>query len=526
MKSLPGLLALAALVTLSAFAQRSAPAALADSTLNRPADPVVLTGADVPWLTGISPGHLVAFRYGGGWEQIPVQVDERAIKDFADIYNYAEPWSPPPVTGITELVYTDSDTYTGPDPDATLDDDDEIVFMARDAGGLLASASEPAGVVTGSGVQITISDPLDVAQTGYVYLFQSDGTLDPGAGQQYVTYDFNLLAGPYIPNYDTVSGPNPEDSAVTTPYYSHHFSDRWISDEIRITAGTASGADILDRHKFLFAPGDCGRNEDRFSNAEGAFIANKSGPVRALRSYIGANSGPLSQRDHVFYERRQDVRTFLRVHSIYGAMDFFDYSPDASGMTYCNDLNTSGVTIDGNPDSVAPGAIQWEMVTGTQGSLVMGASISTDITGLAYTSYYLDDSTPGVTQCTGDAYAYGSSGLRIDQGIPCTDPRLGCTNYLRGTRTIYYGEPGLTVAAAEALNDQARAPLVYSARPLTSVAAVGGVAELPDLASEPLETPDSSGADYGVLGRVVTAVAAGVVVLCGAAWHARRRWGR
>ncbi len=37
-----------------------------------------------------------------------------------------------------------------------------------------------------------------------------------------------------------------------------------------------------------------------FSAAEGAFIVNKSGPVRALRAYIGANSGPYTGRLHVF----------------------------------------------------------------------------------------------------------------------------------------------------------------------------------------------------------------------------------
>ena len=82
MRSLPALLALGALLALSAFAQRPASVALAMSPLNRPADPVVLTGADVPGLTGIAPGDLVAFRYDSGWQQIPVQVDERAMKDF------------------------------------------------------------------------------------------------------------------------------------------------------------------------------------------------------------------------------------------------------------------------------------------------------------------------------------------------------------------------------------------------------------------------------------------------------------
>ena len=101
--------------------------------------------------------------------------------------------------------------------------------------------------------------------------------------------------------------------------------------------------DILDRAKAQFAPGNCGRSEDTFNDAEGAFIANKSGPVRAIRSYIGANSGPLTQREHIFYERREDIRTFLRVHAIPGIMDYFDYSPAASGMTYKNNVNTGGV---------------------------------------------------------------------------------------------------------------------------------------------------------------------------------------
>lgn len=496
------------------------------STLDRPYDPVVLTGADVPLLAGIQPDDLVAFRYDGGWQQIPVQVDERAIKDFADIYNYDEPWSPPSVRGITELVYTDSDTYTGPDPDATLDSDDEIAFMAKDAGGVAFSSSEPSGVVSGSGVELTISDPLDAGAQGYVYLFRSDGSLNPDAGQQYVSYDFNLLSGgTYLETYNTVSGPNPENSLVTTPHYSHHFSDRWISDQIKISVGAATDVDILDRHKNLFGPGICVRSEDTFSNyawSEGAFIVNKSGPVRALRSYIGANSGPLTQREHIFYERRQDIRTFLRVHSIQGVMDFFDYSPAASGMAYYNDLNPSGVTIDGSADSVAPGAIQWEMVGGGQGSLVISGSVSTNIAGFAYTSYYLDDTTPDVIQCTGDAFAYGSSGLWIDQSIPCTDPRYACTNYLRGTRTMYYEAPGLTVASAQALNDRANTPLTHKSRPFTT-GVVGGIAELPEVVETQLQQARSPVRSYSLVAALAAAGVFGAALLGGAAWYARRR---
>jgi hypothetical protein len=524
-KSLPILLAVGVLLTLSVFSHRVAPAVFATGTLNRPADPVVLTGFDVPWLTGIAPGDLVAFRYDTAWQQIPVQVDERDIKYFEDIYQDSEPWPGTPITGVSELVYVDSGTFTGPDSNPMLDANDEIVFMAKDVGSVAPSFSEPGGVIANTGVEVKITDPLGGPQTGYVYLFRQDGSLSPGAGQQYVSYTFDLLSGPYLTTYHTMNGPNPEDSVVSTPYYSHHFSDRWISDEIHIMAGGATGVDILDRHKSLFAPGVCTRSENTFSNGEGAFIVNKSGPVRAIRSYVGANSGPLTQREHLFYEGRQDIRTFLRVHSISGIMDFFDYSPDAAGMTYYDDLNTAGVTVDGDPDSVALGAIHWGMVTGAQGSLFMASLLSTNIAGFTYTSYYLDDSTPPVTQCTGDSFAYGSSGMRVDQTIPCTDPAQDCTNYLHSTRVMYYEPPGLTLAGAQALNDQVNTPLATTSRPWREGSgAVGGIVELPDVAPKPAAASRSSGGDTGMLVALVATATAGAMTMAASAWHARRRW--
>lgn len=52
---------------------------------------------------------------------------------------------------------------------------------------------------------------------------------------------------------------------------------------------------------------------------------------------------------------------------------------------------------------------------------------------------------------------------------------------------------------------------------------VGGIAELPDIASAPQKAPDSSGSDAGVVAGIATAVAGGVVALGGAGWYAKRR---
>jgi hypothetical protein len=329
--------------------------------------------------------------------------------------------------------------------------------------------------VAGSGVQVLVADPLALVpgtaflKTGTVYLFRrSNPALDPGAGKQYVDYQFKLTSGDYKTTYKFADGPNPEDSTITTPYYQHHFGDRWMSDSIKVTAPGASGVDILDRHKQLFAPGNCGRSEDTFDDAEGAFIVNKSGPVRAIRSYVGANSGPNTQREHIFYDRREDVRTFLRVHDIPGIMEFFDYSPAASGMTYRNDFNPDGVTIDGVPDSVNPGAPTWEQVDGAPGSMTNVAGYQTSFAAPTAVGYYLDKATPGggaETQCTGDASAYGSSGVRLTSALPCTEP--SCGNSVTGYRTLYFDSPGRTVADAKLDANRAANPLrtTFSAWP-------------------------------------------------------------
>jgi hypothetical protein len=417
-------------------------------TVGRFEDPVVLTGSQVPALSSTAAGDVVAFRYLENWGQVPVQVDERKTVDLGAVYNGAN-------LGFTTTVYADPNTFTGADGNGNVDSDDELAFMARDLGVQAPSdAADPAGVVAGSGVKVRVRSTLGGdAKDGWIYLFKRSGSLDPGAGQHYVNYDFNLLSGAYKTTYKLQDGPNPENSTITTPFYVDHFSDRWLNDQIKVKAGNASQVDILDRAKALLGPGNCGRSEDTFDDAEGAFIANKVGPVRAIRSYIGANSGPLTQRDHIFYEQREDIRTYLRVHAIPGPWDFFDYSAAASGMTYRNNLNTGGVTIDGNPDSPVDGALSWESVNGPQGGLSIVHTLDTDIPSPNSTSHYLDDSTPGTgaeTQCTGDAQAFGESGPWLNSSLPNTDPRTTPFSKLTSTRTVYFEAPGKANGSARA----------------------------------------------------------------------------
>ena len=450
-RSLAGALLAAALVA-------PAPGRAGAAQLDRPHAPVVLSGAQLPTLAGtVAPDRLAAFRHdGAGWTQVPLQVDERHVVAFDDVYGPAHSLG----SALTVLSYSDPGTFTGADPDSSFDADDELVLMAADAGlPAPAGTGEPAGVRSGTGLELTVTDPLDGA-TGTLYLFEHDGALDPAAGQDRVDYTFTLLAGSYLTAYDTAQGPNPEASTVTTADYVGLFSDRWIREDLAIFAGGATGVDLLDRHKFLFQPGTCSRTEETFSAGQGAFFANVDGPLRGIRSLMGANSGPLSQYDQFFYPSREDMISYIRVHPLpVAGMNLLDFSPQASGMQHANEHNPAGVAIDGAPDTLVATPSAWALTTGPQGTLHSASWIVSTITPLAVVDYYEDDLTPAQVQCTGDPYEYGAHGPWITSSTPNTDPMLGPAEQLEVHRVHCYEGPGGTPAGADLRSRQARNPL-------------------------------------------------------------------
>jgi hypothetical protein len=454
------------------------------NTVQRASAPVVLTGADLPGLVGAAPGRIVAFRHDRvdgqpQWTQIPVQIDERKVVPFG-----SQPANntTPGVTGTvygngsggpTTLQYADPNTFVGADAMTTFDTDDELVFMVADGGGTPRSdeRTEPAGVIAGSGVEVRFDDPNGEDDSGWVYLFRTNGSLDPAAGQDYVDYDFQLTSGDYRTTYRRASGPNPETSRVTTATYEVGWTDRWIEDEWRVHAGAATGVDILDGHKNQFVVDFCGRSNATFAAAEGAFVANVDGPVRAIRSYVGANSGPLTQRTHLMYRERTDVVTNLRVHAIPAIMDFVDYSVAAQGMTYRSAPLPGGVTIDGVQDSVPTAFPSWEAVDGAQGQVFTAGSVQTNVPGVVEgtVEFYRDQATPTDEQCWGDGSYYGASGSWVQVGIPNTDPRTPPFSTLTSQRVTQFAapaaDPSSIPAAASAWAADLVTPLALTVTP-------------------------------------------------------------
>lgn len=331
--------------------------------------------------------------------------------------------------------------------------------MARDAGGPKpAGAGLPFGVDGETFTEIVLTDDLPAGGTGYVYLVKAPAAAPPPG---YVTYVPRFAAGSYKAAYQVPGGPHRETSSLDTPYYHQGFSDRWIRDRLQLGAVADGAPDLLDRDKVQFMPNFCERSEGTFSGYDttdgspGGFIANIDGPVRAIRSYFGANSGSITQRDHFVYDRREDVVTRLRVHQIPGIMSFLDFSSVVRDqLTYQAKRASDGalspaVDIAGTPDALfspppppqdptrGP-ALAWELVTGDPGSIIRASRLATEdlttppdtVRDFEVVSYYEDDLTP-TRQCTGDTAAIGSSGIRVRPKqetpgpdlIPCTDPQ-------------------------------------------------------------------------------------------------------
>jgi len=412
----------------------------------REVEPVILTGADIPaWsgpaafgvadptppplvtardahngtlveppATGAAVEDIAAYRWNGSdFEEIPVQVDElfpyflaNANSDFSfysgtdEELTYAwdtEAWNM--TAGECSREHPEG-VATEPDPVATLDDDDEIVFMASDAGDR-APLEAPGPAETGSTRQeVTIVDPL-TGGTTFVYLFQQPGGSSFDQTNGYVTYERDANADEYIDrntfrdgepenlaSSNTGYGPNlagtvcnddpdtpevetvrqssdrfPRDGVtVTTDAYRWYASGRWMVRGMQVAKPGQPGVygpDLIDRWKgraFQQNPDSSislvGFEDEQVNwEANSALLGELAGPVRAIREVWGADSGTNVTKTETFYRDEVTYRYRVRVHPIPpdGLYTSWDYN---SGIaeTYYNSMNPDGVAIDGVND--------------------------------------------------------------------------------------------------------------------------------------------------------------------------------
>ena len=386
--------------------------------------------------TAVSPDEIVAYRYDGtSFVEIPVQVDERfpyflanSRSDFAhysgtdkeltyawDVESWKKMFGECFARYATDVAEVEAAIAAGwvmpaststpadllaakKDPVAALDHDDELVFMASDAGQQAPFGEGPPG--TGDQRhEVALVDPR-TGNVSFVYLFTRSEGSSFDATNGYVEYkrddnadewidrgsftnghpenlgSSNTGYGPNIPGTvcNDPNGPTaprastdrfPRDGVtVSTDTYEWYGSGRWMVRDMRITKPgeqRAYGPDLIDRWKgraFQQSPDSfislVGFEDEQVNwEANSALLGERMGPVRAIRETWGADSGTNVTKTETFYRDSVNYRYRVRVHPIPpdGLYTSWDYNHDVA-HTYYNETRSQGVPVDGINDEV------------------------------------------------------------------------------------------------------------------------------------------------------------------------------
>lgn len=325
--------------------------------ISRTLEPVILKGSALPAYLGAQTDQIFVYAYSGGnWRQLPAQVDEVDA----------------------------GGNYVGRE-DGLLDDNDEIVFMARDLGDRSGGAAPVPGkgTIVTSWYELAVTDPTRSSDQGWAYVVQSASVV-PVQANDYVTFDATQ---------HRVIGSN-----YVLGFASPH---RW-SDYLALGG---SGVDILDRFpKYWFCRGILCFNENLSSDVEDGLV--KDGPVRLILrdgrilAYGWTASSSLSITIPASL-----APDYIRFSS--------DFNTNATGATFYNADVPAGVLVDGVPDTVPSAPFSpWSQLSTGAGTFIEVADPGE--LGGTPTTYYVDDSRIDNLD-SGDKQHYGDNGLRVAQ---------------------------------------------------------------------------------------------------------------
>ncbi|MEM6697664.1 MAG: Ig-like domain-containing protein, partial [Bacteroidota bacterium] len=422
---------------------------------------IEITGAEMcNNLSTELPRDIVGFAWtGNAWTQIPIQIDERRFGDVVQAYGdttvvtcaQSGVNNNMSIVPYNTLHYCDPNGGAGPDNDLFFDDNDELVFMAKDIGSKSPLSSFPSGVDNMTWCEYEIIDPL-TSSLGYVYFFLRTGNLDQAAGKNYVEYDFIFDDGTgtlrdeteYLGFYDECYvGPtikNTEQSLMKTAYYDVGWSAAWVEDN---WTNKNTNVDILEAYEGLLARNNTNRYGDTYSRARHTFAANINGPVRSIRVTMGTNSGTYNELITIAYECYVEHTHNYRVHSPAGGNNdnnfFADFASTMSGATFSSN-NESGIFIDAFGGQNESGNVNKDDVSlyelrshPSNGSLISlfdysftnmteGSSLGGGV-DVVFQQYWWDE-TGGNAWSIGDGNEYGSSGVYVNYSR-CLDKRYG-----------------------------------------------------------------------------------------------------
>ena len=385
----------------------------AAKTLHRTVDAVVLTARGCGPLLGRPISSLRAYAMAAsGLAPIPLQIDERNAKG--------------------QLVFPFGPKAGKDEDGGRLDANDEIVFMARDAGDPADKTSFPAGWQ--AAVSLEITDPVDGGKA-WVYLLAFDNPPPPAAAD-YVRYD-------------------PANNMIYATNYTMGFDKKapiGIGYLALTPQGGGDGKNYVDRLKIRFTANMFGgrlkfeRNEEEFTCKVVAWI---DGPVRVIRHtqnrvLVLLNiPSPSAMLDNVYYANQFEFPTEVSVPFDPRTVisdPRFTVTTDAlcgfPGGTYRNEKNPRPVTIDGvmSPEEKALDRSPYKWMVATMMPPYRGAWLNRVAFdkrfGVSPNLFYLDDRN-AADPPENDPGQCGNVGYTIDIMI---DPKKGD---LRGNSVMY-----------------------------------------------------------------------------------------
>lgn len=318
--------------------------------MTRVEDYVLFTGADVPSLIGTETADLHLYVCGkNGLAAVPFQADKRDVEG--------------------RLVFPD-ETMRDPLRDGTLlDENDELVFMVKDAGGRCRGKARVEGAH--KGVELELIDPLDQGRA-WAYLFDRKG-FDPPPTEDYVGYRLEEGYGEYYSTDLYVVGQPMGELAMTTKLRKPDGS--WGEDvlegqNIGASATLLNGTipmiipeQVVKCRTFGVIDGPVRVVKDEMDFIHVKAIGMKWSTEYFLTFYQNGNISPV------------EVNVPVNLHKLF--LDFSFYwslilDESILGSTFKNPANPEGFTLDGKADSDIDDKKDnsYNLVTGPQGSMI------------------------------------------------------------------------------------------------------------------------------------------------------------
>ncbi|HUT52841.1 MAG TPA: BamA/TamA family outer membrane protein [bacterium] len=349
------------------------------SAWSRTADPVVIEGAQLDSLLGKAPSSIRAFAWSGGWQAIPFQIDERM-----ETSGYKSP-----LTREYFLSYAfDRGPESGPDPDPSFDPDDELVFMAMDAGPKTGDGMGPAGGEACEEIKL----------------------VDPGSGDASYVYVCAMASPPPLSPRSYVSLVN-DDTIEASGYVAAYPAGNPVNFE-RFQVKGADGLlpNVVDRMKLqmvvevIFGAASYPLTEQDFNHY---LRGVRAGPVRVVKEFETVLETWASYQkrayNHVYFYPRH-IEYDLRVESAANWGEYInksslilaiDLNDDARGMKFVSQHNPEGFMVDGYTDPselhLDYGPTEWAAVSGNRAGTIMVHLGLAPRTALYQDLYYADN---------------------------------------------------------------------------------------------------------------------------------------